>query len=406
MNTSCPSLLEAIGRQNPVYQKITILTVLFELLGLAAYPAQCQAGHREQKIYTAAAFGPDHKLWRLTPSQTAITVDYSLDYGKTFSQPVTINQEERPMNFWDENPPSLSVNNQGKVYVLYFADDKQKSTAFFSQSDDGIHFSEPFKISSKADVSYHYQAEMLVDTHNKVHFIWHDLRDSGEYKKKGGGDLSIYYSSTDKLNKLSRLKDHRIAKNICSCCRTAMTLNIDGNPVLLARFVYPGNIWDHGMLKLSNEGKAKKPWRVTFDNWKITACPTQGPALSISNTGRYHMTWFTQGNERTGQFYAWSDDKGKHFSTPLQVGDPDHLPGRADVLAIGSQVALTWKDFDGGATRIMAIHSEDRGLSWSSPKKLAETQSQSAHPALISDGNKIYLSWSSLDTGYLLVPID
>ncbi|MDP1614818.1 MAG: sialidase family protein, partial [Methylococcales bacterium] len=118
-----------------------------------------------------------------------------------------------------------------------------------------------------------------------------------------------------------------------------------------------------------------------------------------------HMAWFTQGEKRSGIFYAWSDDQGKTFSNPMQVGDQDKLPGRADVLALDKQVALAWKVFDGTQTRVEAMYSTDGGLRWSKPQVVAETATQSAHPALITDGKQIFLSWNSIDTGFRLIPI-
>lgn len=360
----------------------------------------------EQKIYTAAAFGPDGRLWRIIPSQKYVSVDYSTDYGKSFGQAIRLNPTDMPIHLWDENPPAISVDREGRVYVLYFADDQQSSTSFFSHSDNGTLFSTPIKISSEANTWYHYQTEMLVDAKNRIHFIWHDTRDRAEYKKQGGGDLSIYHASAKTKTIEAPFSDQRIAKNICSCCRTAMAEDVDGNLVILARFVYPGNIRDHGLFKLSPDGKAGEPWRVTFDDWEIEGCPTHGPALSISTDGRYHMTWFTQGEKRSGLFYAWSDDQGKTFSNPIQVGDQDKLPGRADVLALGKRVALAWKVFDGNKTRVEAMYSSDGGLHWSKAESIAETATQSAHPALITDGKQIFLSWNSTDIGYRLIPIE
>lgn len=82
------------------------------------------------------------------------------------------------------------------------------------------------------------------------------------------------------------------------------------------------------------------------------------------------------------------------------------LPGRADVMAPGKQVALVWKEFDGVKTRIEIMHSKDGGGNRSAPKIAAETSAQSGHPALINNGKRIFLSWNSADTGYRLIPID
>lgn len=383
----------------------SILSLL--LLALSGHSiAESEQPLPEQKIFTSAAFAPDGRLWRILPSQRFVSVDYSTDFGKTFSQPARINPVEMPIHAWDENPPTLSVDRNGRIFVLYFANDQQSSTSFFSHSDNGKHFSNPVKISSEANAWYHYQTEMLIDAAGHVHFIWHDTRDRAEYKKHGGGDLSIYHTAAKTGQTINFAPDQRLAQNICSCCRTAMAEDIDVNVVILARFVYRGNIRDHGLFKLSPDGKISEPWRVTFDDWEIEGCPAHGPALSISADGRYHMAWFTQGEKRSGLFYAWSDDQGKTFSPPMQMGDPDKLPGRADVLALGKRVALVWKVFDGAKTRIEAMHSEDGGLHWSPARAIADSESQSAHPALITNGKQIFLSWNSLDSGYRLIPIE
>ena len=383
---------------------VIFIALLSSLLGSSA--AHSEEGKPDQKLFTAAAFAPDGRLWRVVPSQDAVTVDYSLDYGKTFSKPVRINPKPQPMNFWDENPPSISVDKQGRVYVLYFADDKQDFTSYFSQSDDGIDFSVPVKVSSKADTKVHYQTEMLNGPNGKVHFLWHDDRDAEEYAKHGGGDLSIYHVATEPAKTKAMPPDQRAAKNICSCCRSAAALDVDNRPVVLARFVYPGNIRDHGMFKLQDEGSASEPWRVTYDDWKIEGCPTHGPALSISNDGRYHITWFSQGKAHNGLSYAFSSNQGKTFSKPLSLGNADKLPGRADVMALGKRVFVAWKEFDGTKTQILSIRSDDGGLSWSSAKSLAETTSASAHPALINDGKRMFLTWNAADKGFQMLRMD
>jgi hypothetical protein len=391
--------------KNLFWKPLAFLTLVISLLTLS-HSSYSEEAKPDQKLFSAAAFGSDGRLWRVMPSQDAVVVDYSLDYGKTFSKPVQVNPKPQAMNFWDENPLSITVDKQGRVYVLYFADDKQDYTSYFSQSADGSHFSTPVKVSTKADGFIHYQTEMSVDDAGKAHFMWHDTRDEAEYKKTGGGDLSIYYASLTEGKMDTTPADHRIASNICSCCRSAMVLGKDGNPVILARFVYPDNIRDHGLFTVSAGGIASEHWRVTYDDWKIDGCPTHGPALSISDNGRYHMAWFSQGTKQSGLFYAWSGDNGKTFSKPFAIGNADKLPGRPDVLALGNKVALVWKEFDGKITTINAIVSEDGGLRWSLQKQLASSAAASNHPALLNDGKRIFLAWHSADKGFQLIRVD
>lgn len=384
-----------------------LLILLFFKAGLIV----ADEANPNQKLFTAAAFGQDGKLWRVTPDQRYMSVDYSTDYGKTFSKPVRVNTKPQPINSWDENPPTIAIDPQGWVNLLFFADSKQPYTSYFSQSKDGVHFSKPKNVSSNAAKSVHYQTEMLVGSDKKIHFFWHDTRDEAEYSKQGGGDLSLYYSALDgtktEVSKMRRFpQDRRIAKNICSCCRTAAALDKDGLPVVLARFVYPGNIRDFGMLKVAADGKASDPRRVTHEDWKIEGCPTHGPALSINDGGRYHMAWFTQGKQGAGLFYAESENAGQSFSQPLAFGNTNNLAGHADVLALKDKVFLVWREFAGGNTQILTMRSENEGRIWTAPKTVAETSSQAVHPALISDGKRVFIAWNSLETGFRLISAD
>jgi hypothetical protein len=73
---------------------------------------------------------------------------------------------------------------------------------------------------------------------------------------------------------------------------------------------------------------------------------------------------------------------------------------------LGDQVAVVWKEFDGKITSIKTIKSGDGGLSWSKAKQVAESPAASAHPALIHDGKRLFVSWHSADKGFQLLRVD
>ncbi|MCI0363634.1 MAG: hypothetical protein L0219_07100, partial [Phycisphaerales bacterium] len=79
--------------------------------------------------------------------------------------------------------------------------------------------------------------------------------------------------------------------------------------------------------------------------------------------------------------------------------------GHADVLALDHRVVLVWQEFDGKQTHIMAMQSEDRGQSWSAPVTAAKTGAASDYPFLISDKQRVFLSWNSVEHGHRLIPI-
>ncbi|MGR8979529.1 MAG: sialidase family protein [Gammaproteobacteria bacterium] len=355
----------------------------------------------------AVSVAPDGRLWRLIPTEYAMFVDSSMDYGKSYAKAVKINPADQAISAWPENPPVITVSRSGRIYVLYYTDEKQKTTAYFSYStDNGQTFSKPVLVSDQAETARHYMARMLVDRNDKVSIFWHDTRSAQQQREfqAGKNALSLYYAETDKPAS-AEFPNRFISDGICSCCRTAIAFSPEEKPVILARLVFPGEIRDHGLIMKDAGGQWTKPRRVTFDDWKIDACPEHGPALAIDNRNRAHMTWFTLGDKNQGVFYAHTDDYGKTVSGPKALGNESRLPSHPDVAVAGARVALAWREFDGETTHIVIKQSNDRGTTWSEDKKILSSTADSSHPRLIGYDGRIFLSWTSADAGHHFIEI-
>ena len=71
------------------------------------------------KLPVSAAFGPDRRLWRVVSTEDRVYVDYSKDYGKSFSKPVAINAERAPIRGQSEYRSHIVVDPAGRIYVAY-----------------------------------------------------------------------------------------------------------------------------------------------------------------------------------------------------------------------------------------------------------------------------------------------
>jgi hypothetical protein len=356
---------------------------------------------REGKVYPiSAAFDSSGRLWRVRVDENHVYVDSSTDRGQSFGEPVVPNPTGQKMRANSEDRPGIAVNGE-KIYVTWSADAQQPWTAYFSYSTDGgLTFSPPAPVSDQASASRNFLALPLLDAKGAVHFFWHDERNRNS-KENGGSLLHAAQEQPEPITPQAR----RVMRAVCECCRIAAAFDRDGTPVLFARFVYPIAERDHGLMKMTSDGKGWSSWRVTDDNWELKACPEHGPALSIGPDGRYHIAWFTQGKTRQGLFYAWSGDAGKHFSRFMPFGNAKALAGHPAVLSLGSRVALAWQEFDGQKTRIRLMHSYDGGEHWSAPMLAGEAKGKADYPFLIGDGQHIYLSWNS-SAGYSLTALN
>lgn len=353
-------------------------------------------------LFVSAAFSPDGRLWRAIPDKDHVLVDFSNDAGKTFSAPVSVNAEPQPIKASGENRPGILVDRTGRIHVIYAAEGNQPMTLYYSvSSDNGHSFSTPAPLSDKAAEATSFQGRLALSPNGEVYAFWHDERDRTDWKQLG--NAGYYTKLTAPAG--TGFVAHKLSDALCDCCRIAMAFDSDNQPVVMARFIYPGGIRDHGLIKPQAEGKPAVSWRVTFDEWAIEACPDHGPALSVSDD-KYHIVWFTQGSVRQGVFYAVSSDHGQHFSTPLPLGNAGKLPSHPDVLAKGPQVVVTWTEFDGSKTELFVMQSNDGGQTWLPAKALAQSSAQADFPFLLNSGDKVFVSWNSKSEGYRLIPVN
>ncbi len=363
-----------------------------------------QTSLARQPLAATATFDAKGRLWLASAKDGHVMVSHSDDQGKTFSEPVIVNPETEFVAADGENRPKILVAGNGNIYVSYT---RSMETPFsgnvrFSRSvDGGKSFSAPITVNDNLEAFTHRFEAMGLNKRGQIYIAWLDKRAASEANKKGEkySGIAIFYAVSDDEGK-SFKANLKAVDHTCECCRVAMAIDTDDYPVVIWRHIFDSNVRDHALVKL--DGKMK-PVRLSHENWNIAACPHHGPSISIASDGVYHATWFSNAPERHGLFYANSSDQGKTFSSPLNFGNFEAQPAHPFVLSLGKRVYLAWKEFDGESTGIFGMISSDSGKSWSAPKKLAATADVSDSPMLLGDSNRVYLSWNTLKEGYRLI---
>ena len=179
---------------------------------------------------------------------------------------------------------------------------------------------------------------------------------------------------------------------VCECCPTAATVTAEG-PIVAYRDRSEGEIRDIYVSRL-RDGTWSEPAPVHRDNWKIAACPVNGPALS-ANARQVAIAWFTAQGDEGHVFAAFSSDAGRTFGTPIRVDDAGAL-GRVDVTLLddGSAVA-TWIEFANGKAefqmrRITASGERSPALGISG---LAASRA-SGYPRMARVGKELLFAWT------------
>jgi hypothetical protein len=179
---------------------------------------------------------------------------------------------------------------------------------------------------------------------------------------------------------------------------------VQNQPVIVYRAIFPGGIRDQATQVISTKG-AGPIHRVADDEWKTDACPHHGPSIAVSGSGKFHVAWYTQGSKRSGVFYANSSNQGVTYSKPSRIGSEGANVARPYLLALGQQVWLVWKEFDGTQTLVYMKQSTDDGRTWSMPQMISKTNGYSDHPLLINQNDAVFLSWLTRNDGYQLIKV-
>lgn len=353
---------------------------------IAAALLLAAVGAQAGNLALTAAFAPDGRLWRLYERDGEIQLDHSDDLGRSFAAARTLGTSDQHPALGAEERPAIAFA-AGQMHLAWPVATAGRGTSLLvhtSSADGGKSFAEPRPLSAVPGRLH----RLVLDAHGKTHHLW--------YRDAGTGVAELYLASSDTAPR-------KLAGDLCDCCRPALVLDADQRPVIAARFVFPGNIRDHGLLHPAEAGAAT-PLRATFDHWRVAVCPVQGPALAIGSGDRYHLAWFTLG-ERRGLFYAHSDDSGRHFSTPLAFGDPAAYAMSPRIAATGADVTLAWQEFRDHRIRILARRSGNGGDSWGAVQELASTAGAADRAELLVGPAGAFLSWNTAAEGYRLLAV-
>ncbi|WP_215394070.1 sialidase family protein [Polynucleobacter sp. TSB-Sco08W16] len=370
-------------------------------------PAACLGSGLDCANAATPFFMADGRLLLAWTGGGGVSVAQSTDLGKTFSTPVVVAQHGKSLDAGADARPQILADASNNVFLAYafFKDASWNAQINIARSiDGGKSFSTPKSLVN--DGSSQRFPSAVIRPDGSIFIAWIDKRLVADAKKVGqqrlGGSIAYAFSN----DAGSTFSPEKIANETsCECCRIGASLDPQGGVGIIYRAIFPGGIRDHAT-QIINPAGAEKIRRVSYDDWKTDACPHHGPTIAISNSGKIHVAWFTQGSARSGVFYASSINQGETYSKPQRIGVENANVSRPYLLAIDQSVWLVWKEFDGEKTSVYLKQSLDDGKSWSAPKVISATTGYSDHPLLVSHGKEVYLSWLTREDGYQLIPLN
>lgn len=354
-----------------------------------------------------SAFAPNGDLWRLWAIEKSIFIQISIDKGVTFLPAKKISNINEAVSARNENRPKIAFDNYQGVY-LSWSSPKQKrftSDVRFSYSKDyGKKFTQAVTVNDDNLITGHSFNEMQVSGDGKISIVWLDGRVSYQLKKEGkptNGSALFLASANFRKGKMN-FENHQLALGTCVCCRLSTDVDINNNLAIFWRHIYGDNIREFALMTL-NENKS--PIRISNDHWYIDGCPHQGGAISIGLDNLYHLVWYNQGDSGKGIFYSNSNNAGHTLNPPRSIGNVNNHAAHPNILVNNQQLDIVWMEFNGTTHQLWHQQSNNGGKSFNSAKILATTNNGADRPFIIKYKNQSYVSWQRYQNTHWLQKI-
>jgi hypothetical protein len=331
-------------------------------VGVTPKPVDLAVAGRTNAHVTLAADGDRvGAAWAATgPEGTDIYTAVSADGGRTFGRPVRVNDLAGDASANGEQPPRILLQGTS-VEVLWVS--KRAGVAGIrsaASTDGGMTFAPARSITPSGLTGARGWESAALGPGGIVHAVWLDGRNAtpapaGAEHHHGAMRQDIYHAMWTGAGEPVEVA---VASNVCFCCKTAVVVR--GPDVFVAwRHLFPGGVRDIAVARSSDGGRTfHDPVRVSEDNWKIDACPDDGPAMTVDGNGGLQVTWPTllqeTGTPRMAIFASTSRDGGSTFSPRTRVDGGAAGPAHPRIATTAAgRSAIVWDELAEGQRQVL-----------------------------------------------------
>jgi len=257
--------------------------------------------------------------------------------------------------------------------------------------DDGKTWSRPLTPHHDKTKTQHGFASLFELPDRALGLVWLDGRDQELNKTDPqGGSMDLYFASFDSSWK--QTAESSVNGRVCECCQTAATVTGDG-PIVAFRDRTDQEIRDIHVTRIE-QGKWVGAVPVHADNWKIDACPVNGPAVTARGK-TVAVAWFTAVGDMGHAWAAFSQDAGRTWGAPIRLDD-GASEGHVDVeLLEDGSAAASWVEFANERAQFRV-----RQVTASGERSQALTVAGagegrvSGYPRIARSGNSLVFAWT------------
>jgi hypothetical protein len=266
-------------------------------------------------------------------------------------------------------------------------------------TDKGKTWSKPMRVNAPVEAEHGF-VSLWPWSKNQLGVAWLDGGATVATKEMsghdhGGGMMTLRAAVVDAS--MQSRQEWALDMSVCDCCQTKTALSSRG-PVVVYRNRSEIEIRD--IYTTRHDGKRwTSPIRVHADEWKMPACPVNGPAIAARQE-KIWIAWFTAATVPAVRI-AYSKNAGDSFE-PMREVASQNVQGRVDVLADADSVWISWMEEKSGTQSVwLAQYSHDLKTEkqrFSLPLVIGSGRA-TGFPRMVLAQNKIHMVWTDIVNG-------
>jgi hypothetical protein len=268
---------------------------------------------------------------------------------------------------WADTPHILATPD-GALWVQWLQKSGDAPAAYdvvlSTSRNDGMNWSEPLRPHTDGTTTEHGFAALWPQGGDRLGIAWLDGRNTapqsvahreGGHEGHGAGAMTLRSAVFD--GTLRTQGDAELDASVCDCCQTDVAVTAKG-ALLVYRDRSEGEIRDIQSARFDGSAwSAPKP--VFADNWKMPACPVNGPSVAARGDAAI-VGWYTAADDRPMVKLSHSRDAGNSFAAPVVLDEGDAVQGRVDVALDERNAWALWlREADGAQTLMLARYAPD-----------------------------------------------
>ena len=302
--------------------------------------------------------------------------------------------------------PHVTATDDGALWAQWLRQSAKAAYAYdvmLSRSDDGGKtWSPPLTVNDDATPTEHGFVSLWPQSRDSLGIAWLDGRNTageghGGHEEHGGGAMTLRVANFDAA--LRKFAETELDPRKCDCCQTDAAMTSRG-PLLVYRDRDGDEIRDIVTTRFEH-GAWTLPRKVHDDRWKMPACPVNGPAIATRGMQAW-VAWYTAAGDVPKVRVARSQDAGDSFSAPIELDNGMQVQGRVGVAADGAGVWVNWtREEAQGQSLWLARYSADlsKELQRIEVAKLQGRGRATGFPQMAARDGVGYLVWTDVVEG-------